>query len=135
MNNRRLARMVDAKRLGALVSMVCAAWVLGGCGSDADEHRPVTREACLEMCGLVACDADVTAEQIEECADRCMDEQEETTRHGMSCTDAYASSVDCFGSLECGEFRAWEAGDEQICGEALAAFEHGCPGLRFDFRE
>jgi len=93
------------------------------------------RETCLEMCALIGCTGDVTAEQVDACADRCVDKQRAAEQVGAQCTDAYPRSVQCFAALECSEYLAWEGGDASVCQAPLSAFEQSCPDLTFDFRE
>jgi hypothetical protein len=109
------------------------ALMLTGCDSDEDGPRAVDRDTCSEMCAHLGCDADITPEQVGACADRCVDKQDEVDDHGAACTDAYIRSVECFAGLECTQYLAWEAGDEEICGEALMGFEQSCTGVAFDF--
>ena len=115
---------------GVLLALLLA----NACESETDEQVSAEREACTEMCALVACQGDVESQQIADCADRCMDKRKQAAEQGVMCETANSRSIDCFKDLECEQYLAWEGGDNTICESQLQAFEDNCGELTFEFR-
>lgn len=115
------------------IVLVTLIGVMGACETEDGGDPSPEREACVDMCALVACLGDVTSDQVSACADRCMEKRDDAQQRGAMCEAGYTRSVDCFAGLSCEQYLAWEGGDKTICEAPLQAFDNDCGDLTFEF--